>query len=498
MPRLTWRNHSHDQECHPISIRHPAWTEEVAQFVREAEERETTIRAVGAGHAWSDVALTDGILLDTDKLSGVSDVDAVTLRATPPPDRSWVRVQGGTRIHELNRLLDAEGRGLVNMGGYDGQSIAGVVSTSTHGSGIRFGPFPDAVRSLDLVVAGGKLVRLEPTDGISDPNAFVPRPGSDDELRQDDELFYAAVCGMGSMGIVDSLVLEVRDRFWLSEQRVVSTWEEARRALAEGVLDDEEHYELFLNPYARKKDGKHELLVTTRTEVPEPDEGGSPGDGLRHPLLELEASFPPFWLFLKLAARWAPSFFRTQFARTLRRMEDPRYVQLSPRVFNIGEANKLPAYSMELGVDVRDDNHLRTVDRILEIADECARSKRLYHTSPIALRFVAPSAAYASMMRDQPTMMIELILVTNTRNGRKLLEEYERRLGEEFGARPHWGQYNTLGPDLGRLYPQWEKWLAAYRQFNSSGVFDSEFTDRIGISVNGGDSLQRSPRPRAR
>jgi hypothetical protein len=89
-------------------------------------------------------------------------------------------------------------------------------------------------------------------------------------------------------------------------------------------------------------------------------------------------------------------------------------------------------------------------------------------------------------MHDETTMMIELILVSDTKNGRQLLEEYERRLGDEFGARPHWGQYNTLGPDrahLEGLYPRWGTWLRAYRRFNSSGVFNSEFTDRIGISV---------------
>ena len=58
------------------------------------------------------------------------------------------------------------------MGGYDAQTIAGVVSTSTHGSGLAFGPFPDMVRSLDLVVAGGELVRVEPADGITDPGAL--------------------------------------------------------------------------------------------------------------------------------------------------------------------------------------------------------------------------------------------------------------------------------------------------------------------------------------
>ena len=481
---LTWHNHSRDQSCHPAAIERPSSAHELAALVVEAEQRELRVRAVGAGHSWSDVALTDGILVETDLLSGVSDADDGTLRATARGDPALVRVQGGTRIRDLNRLLAERGQGLKNMGGYDAQSIAGVVSTSTHGSGVAFGPFPDAVRSLDLVAARGELVRVEPGDGITDPGAFAARFGEDRALVKDDDLFHGVACGMGSFGIVESLVLEVRPQFWLRERRVVSTWEDVRRDLAGGILDEHDHYELFLNPYSRGKDRRHELLVTTRDEVPRPTVV-SPGDGERHPLIEMESSFPLVWLGLRLAARWAPSLMRTQFGRTLRRMEDPNYTQVSYRVFNIGAANKLPAYSMEIGVPAEGDNHLRAIDCIIEVAAECAaRPRRLFHTSPIALRFVAPSSAFASMMYGRPTMMIELILVSDTRNGRELLAEHERRLAG-LGGRPHWGQYNTLGPDRGylqALYPRWDVWLKARERFNATGVFDSQFTDRIGIS----------------
>jgi hypothetical protein len=480
--RLTWRNHSRDQRCHPRKIEHPSSTERLTELVRQAEREGANIRAVGAGHSWSDVALTDGFLLETDEMSSLSALDDGTLRAPPSEQRPIVRVKAGTRVRRLNRLLEDGGRALKNMGGYDAQSIAGVVSTSTHGSGIDFGAFPDVVRSVDLVVSGGAVVRVEPQDGITDPEAFAARYDDPWTLVQDDEVFAAAVCGMGCMGIIDSLVLEVRARFWLREKRVIRTWEEVRHDLAGGVLNRHDHYELFLNPYARK-DGKHELLVTTRDEVPEPI-SGSPGDGERHPLIEMQASIPLVWVALRLAARFAPSLLRTQFGRTLRRMEDENYTQVSYRVFNIGSANRLPALSMELAVPAEDDVHLLTVDRILEVADECAKTRRLFHTSPIALRFVAPSAAYASMMHGRPTMMIELILVSETRKGTVLLAEYERRLAD-FDARPHWGQYNTLGLD-GRtpeaLYPRWRRWHEVEQRFNASGVFDSAFTDRIGIS----------------
>ena len=79
-----------------------------------------------------------------------------------------MRVESGMRIRELNAHLDVARPRAANMGGYDGQTIAGVISTSTHGSGISFGPIADDVRSLDIVGAGGTMHRIEPPDGITD------------------------------------------------------------------------------------------------------------------------------------------------------------------------------------------------------------------------------------------------------------------------------------------------------------------------------------------
>ena len=85
------------------------------------------------------------------------------------------------------------------------------------------------------------------------------------------------------------------------------------------------------------------------------------------------------------------------------------------------------------------------------------------------------------MMHGGATMMIELIMVDGSRGGYELLADYEEALAD-LGARPHWGQYNTLGPGVGALYPGWSTWLEAYGRFNATGVFDSPFTARIGIS----------------
>jgi hypothetical protein len=477
-----WHNHLGNQSCTPRKIERPATLQALIELVRLAESEGTTVRAVGAGHSWSDAALTDGYLIEPNHLSGVTRPEGEALRAPAPP-KELVRVLGGTHIHTLNDELDRIGLALPNMGGYDAQTITGVVATSTHGSGLAFGPFPDLVRSLDLVVSGGKAIRLEPAEGPTDPAAF------DDpalELVKDDEWFAAATCGIGTLGLVHSMLIEVREKFWLNEVRTLSTWEELREDLtAEGELAGGDHYELFLNPYPGS-DGRHRVLVTRRSDCAEPDD--LPADKLeRNPLIELESSLPITGRLVRFLAKKLPKLMTKRFDSVLADMCDDGYTNVSYKVFNIGEANHLPAYSMELGIAV-DGRHVEAVDRLLEIAAFRAE-EGVYHSSPISLRFVAPSNAYASMMYGQPTMMIELIMVDGSRGGYTLLEGYESRLAD-LGARPHWGHYNTLTAErLHRLYPEWDKWLAVEKELNASGVFSSSFTRRIGIADAAGRQL---------
>ena len=135
------------------------------------------------------------------------------------------------------------------MGGYDAQTVAGVISTSTHGSGIGLGPLPDFIHSLDVVAAGGRLHRIERAGGPTDAAAFT-RAQPDVELHQDDHWFDAAVVGMGCMGVVYSAAIEVTDAYWLKEVRELRDWSFVSEELrARRVLDANRHYEIYINPY---------------------------------------------------------------------------------------------------------------------------------------------------------------------------------------------------------------------------------------------------------
>ncbi len=479
--RSAWRNHTGNQGCDPLRICRPEKAEELAALVREAERGGVGVRAVGSGHSWSDVALTTGFLIEPGGLARPLQLEPELLRPGVDPG-GLARCEAGIRLRELNRHLDGEGRALLQMGGYDGQTVAGVLSTSTHGSGIGLGPICDFVRSLDLVGSGGRLWRIEPSDGPTEPAAFADRY-PDRRLVQEDRWFDAARVGIGCMGVIYSATVEVGERYWLREVRTLRPWGEVREDLrARDVLRRHRHYEVYISPYALGEESR--CLVTTRDPTDRP--GRRPRDRERNSVPEF---FAGLWItpkVLNLISDLWPSLTPRLLDRALVALADDEFTNLSYKVLNIGTANLLPAYSAEIGVPVDDrGSHIEAVERIRAIAGQRRELGSVYQTSPISLRFVKASTAHLSMMEGRDTMMIELIQMTRTEGGFELLGAYEEAL-YELGGRPHWGQVNTLtgSHDLVRsLYPRYDEWQTVHAELNSSGVFDSPFSKRVGISA---------------
>jgi FAD/FMN-containing dehydrogenase len=479
--RTAWSNHLGDQSVDPLRIYEPETVDEVAEIVREAASCGVTTRAVGSGHSWSDVALTAGFLLKTGRLSRAPAPDPDFLR-TDWAGRHLVRVEAGIRIKELNAYLDNQGLALSNMGGYDHQTVAGVISTSTHGSGMAFGPLNDFVRSLDVVTGDGRVRRIERADGPTDPDAYQARYGERRTLVQSDDWFDATAVGVGCMGVVVTAMLEVEPSYFLREVRELRTWEEVRADLEAGeVLERNRHYELLFSPYERRR--AYPCLVTTRNVTEDPQH--RPLDKrTRNWLVELASLFPLTPHVINLAVGLRPSLAPFMLENAIRALIKDEYDNVSHQVLNIGAANVLPAYSAEIGVPM-DGRHIEAVERIIEVAAERRRLGAIYQSAPIAFRFVKASPAWMSMMQGRDTMMIELIQLTRNQGGYELLAAYEQAL-YDLGGRPHWGQVNTLTGSHGlvaSMYPRYEEWLEVRRRLDPHGVFDSPFTRRVGISA---------------
>lgn len=476
--RTTWNNHTGNQSITPLRICVPESVEDVIELVREAERLDCTVRAVGSGHAWSDVALTAGFLLDTSRI-GTAPVPVEDFLRSDVDSAYLVRFPAGMRLREVNAELDSRNLALSNMGGYDAQTIAGVISTSTHGSGISYGPLSDQICSLDVVGGEGVLYRIEPAGGVTDPRLFRSKKPRQ-KLIQDNDWFHAVVVGMGCMGVVVSALLRVEQKYWLKEVRTLTTWAGAKAQIASGrPLRDNLHYEIYFNPHA--VNGQHRCLVTTRNKVPAPVK--VPEDKLeRHPLTEIASSIPIVARIIRLIMNREPRITPELIDTALESLVDDEYINLSYKVLNIGAANKLPAYSMEIGIPIK--NTVKAVDRIMAIAARHSEEGDVFHSAPVALRFVKASPAFMSMMEGRDTTMIELIMAVATEGGLEMLGGYEEAL-YDLGGRPHWGQVNYLAGghrQLQAMYPHYEKWLDIRRRIDPHGTFDGPFSKRVGIS----------------
>ena len=149
-----------------------------------------TIRAIGSGHSWSDVAANTDIAID---MSAFGSVELVTSGG-----EQLARVGAGCRLqHLLDKLHAMSGRTLPTLGAIKKQTISGVISTGTHGSGRQsISHFVVAVRAAVYDGSTGQpLVR---------------------EFREGPEL-EAARCGLGCVGIILSVDLQTVPKYLVSE-----------------------------------------------------------------------------------------------------------------------------------------------------------------------------------------------------------------------------------------------------------------------------------------
>ena len=133
-PDGSWSNFSGRVHALPARLEVPTREPEIQALVRDTSD---PIRVVGTGHSCTPLCATDGLLLSLDGLCGIVAVDAKNSTAT---------IRAGSKIHDLGLPLRRAGLATINQGDVDVQSLAGAISTGTHGTGPTLGSMSTAVR----------------------------------------------------------------------------------------------------------------------------------------------------------------------------------------------------------------------------------------------------------------------------------------------------------------------------------------------------------------
>jgi alditol oxidase len=149
--------------------------------------RTRSLRALGSRHSFTAIADSHE-LVALDALPGAIELDSAAGTVTVP---------GHTTYAELAAELNRSGGALQNMASLPHISVAGAIATATHGSGDAKGNLATAVGAIEMVRAGGELVTV----------------------ARDDADFTGVVVGLGALGIVTRVTLEVQP-FFQMRQRV--------------------------------------------------------------------------------------------------------------------------------------------------------------------------------------------------------------------------------------------------------------------------------------
>ena len=425
-----FRNWAGNQVCVPHQILKPGSPEEVAAIVRRAADTGLAVKAVGAGHSFTDAACTQGILVSLGRLAAVESVDAA---------RGRVTVQAGIRLGALNRRLDAAGLALPNLGDIDRQSLAGATATATHGTGGGLGNLSTTIVGMDIVDGRGELIHC-------------------DEHERPDLLRVARV-GVGALGIVTRMTLQCVPAFDLHATETVEPLDELLDGF-EHHMAGHDHMEFYWVPRSRHAHVKR----NNRTDEPRRPQ---------HPLAQARDKILYENVLFGLANRTTrrfPSLTPRVAKLTSKAVTQRDFVDASHRVFVSRRLVRF--YEMEYAVP------RAALPEAVRRVGTLARSLPSPVSFPIEVRVSAADDIALSTAYGRDTGW----LACHVYAGTPYLAYFQgvEAIAADCGGRPHWGKlhfhdHRSLAP----LYPEWDRFQRVRSELDPAGTFANSYTDRV-------------------
>ncbi len=379
------------------------------------------VRAVGTGHSFSPIADTPGDLISVASLPLVIEIDSVRMSAM---------VSAGTSYADLAPVLHRRGFALASLASLPHISVAGATATATHGSGDGIGNLATAVSGFDLVTAPGDLVTM---------------------TRAADDEFAGAVVGLGALGVLTSLTLDLVPSFELRQY----VYDDVPLATAVANLG-----EIFASGYSVSLFTGWRRPLTSQIWLKrlagEPEQaavdprwlGGKLADGPRHPVPGLPAAGTTGQL--GVAGPW-----------------HERLPHFMP--------DSIPSAGSELQSEyLVPREHAR--DALLAVAaigDVLAPVVQVCE-----IRTVAGDDLWLRPSSRRDSIAVHFTWIADTAAVTGMLALVERQLAA-YQPRPHWGKLFTASADVVRgRYERIGDFAALMQRLDPAGKFGNDFTAR--------------------
>ena len=424
-----WRNWAGNQKANPVSIVAPRSVGELAALVASASGKGQKVKAVGSGHSFTSAAATNGRMIRLENLSGILHIDHASCQVT---------VGAGTRLSDLNMLLHAEGLALANLGDIAYQTVAGAISTSTHGTGKALTGLAGQVVAMKLINGQGEIIECSKT--------------------LNPQIFDVARVSVGALGIITEYTLQTVPSFRLRALEQPMRLDDVLEN-AHDLASAHDHFEFFWIPHTK-------WALTKRNNRTE--------DELQ-PLPRvkgwIEKTFMENYAFGALCrvGRARPSLI-PRLATALPSSGSREYVDQSFKIF--ASPRIVRFYEMEHALPVE-----ALVPALREIRAMVDRKGYLLNF-PVEVRFtkgddVPLSTAFG---RDSAYIAVHVYKGMECepffRDVEDILRAYE--------ARPHWGKMHYRdAEELSKLYPRWDEFIALRNQLDPQRTFSNVYSDTV-------------------
>ena len=425
----TWRNWAGNQKASPLSIESPRSVGELAALVASASELGQKVKAVGSGHSFTSAAATNGRMVRLESLSGILNVDRAKCQVT---------VGAGTRLSDLNTLLHSEGLALANLGDIAYQTVAGAISTSTHGTGKALTGLAGQVVAMKLINGQGEIIECS--------KSVNP------------QIFDVARVSVGALGIITEYTLQAVPSFRLRALEQPMRLDDVLEN-AHDLANVHDHFEFFWIPHTK-------WALTKRNNRTE--------DELQ-PLPRvkgwIEKTFMENYAFGAVCrvGRARPSLI-PRLATALPSSGSREYVDQSYKIF--ASPRIVRFYEMEHALPVE-----ALVPALKEIRAMVDRKGYLLNF-PVEVRFtkgddVPLSTAYG---RDSAYIAVHVYKGMECEPFFRDVEDILRA----YDARPHWGKMHYRdAEELSKLYPRWDEFIALRDQLDPQRTFSNAYSDTV-------------------
>ena len=391
---------------------------EIQEFVRTR----SSLKVLGTRHCFNKIADSTREFLSVKAMDHVVGLD---------PDARTVTIESGMTYGQLCPYLDSQGWALHNLASLPHISVAGACSTATHGSGEKNGNLSTAVSALEMINAAGEVIKVS--------------------RSRDGEMFRGAVVGLGALGVITKVTLDVQPRFMMN-QYVYENLPLSELREHFDVIESAAYSVSLFTDWQEKRINEVWLKLRMphepKFDAPVEFFGAKRATRNLHPIIALSA----------------------ENCTEQMGVPGPWYERLPH--FQMG-------FTPSAGKELQSEYFVprqNAVDAILAV--ERLRDQVGPHLLISEIRTIAADDLWMSPCYKQPSVSIHFTWKQDWPAVKSLLPVIERELGP-FHARPHWGKLFTISPaDIHARYQRLPEFLETCRKYDPHGKFRNEFLNR--------------------